>query len=118
MKPHIKVTTNSTQVGDTSRDIANPATVDVGNLAKFSKSQGIITFWLSNMPSNNYIGYYRYTDIIFLNDRSIINSGDGGTPSSRSYDFSTATVGDKLKIKWYGNDWCGAYELIFGEVVE
>ena len=50
MKPHIKVTTNSTQVGDTSRDIANPATVDVGNLAKFSKSQGVITFWLSDMP--------------------------------------------------------------------
>lgn len=118
MKPHIKVTTNSTQVGDTSRDIANPATVDVGNLAKFSKSQGVITFWLSNMPQSNYIGYYRYTDIIFLNDRSIINSGDGGTPSVASYDFTNATVGDKLKIKWYGNDWCGAYELIFGEVVE
>lgn len=118
MKPHIKVTTNSTQVGDTSRDIANPATVDIGNLAKFSKSQGIITFWLSEMPSYNYIGYGRYTDIIFLNDRSIINSGDGGTPSSRSYDFTNATVGDKLKIKWYGNNWCGAYELIFGEVVE
>ena len=118
MKPHIKVTTNSTQVGDTSRDIANPATVDVGNLAKFSKSQGVITFWLSNMPQSNYIGYYRYTDIIFLNDRSIINSGDGGTPSVASYDFTNATVGDKLKIKWNGNDWCGAYELIFGEVVE
>ena len=118
MKPHIKVTTNSTQVGDTSRDIANPATVDVGNLAKFSKSQGVITFWLSNMPQNNYIGYGRYIDIIFLNDRSIINSGDGGTPSVAHYDFTNATVGDKLKIKWYGNDWCGAYELVFGEVVE
>ena len=118
MKPHIKITTNSTQVGDTSRDIANPATVDVGNLAKFSKSQGRITFWLSNMPSSNYIGYYRYTDIIFLNDTSIVNSGDGGTPSTASYDFTNATVGDKLKIKWNGNEWCGAYELIFGEVVE
>ena len=117
MKPHIKVTTNSTQVGDTSRDIANPATVDVGNLAKFSKSQGVITFWLSNMPQSNYIGYGKYPQIIFLNDTSIIGS-EAGTPSVATYDFTNATVGDKLKIKWYGNDWCGAYELIFGEVVE
>ena len=50
MKPHVKVTTDSTQVGDTSRDIANPATVDVSNLAKFSKSQGMITFWTSPAP--------------------------------------------------------------------
>lgn len=118
MKPHVKITTDSTLVADTQKDIANPTTVDVGNLAKFSKSQGIITFWLSNMPQNNYIGYQRYTDIIFLNDRSIINSGDGGTPSTATYDFTNATVGDKLKIKWYGNTWRGAYELVFGEVVE
>lgn len=118
MKPHIKVTTDSTLVADTQKDVANPATVDVGNLAKFSKSQGLITFWLSGMPSYNYIGYGRYTDIIFLNDKSIIGSGDGGTPGTATYDFTNATVGDKLKIKWYGNEWRGAYEIVFGEVVE
>lgn len=116
-KPHIKVTTDSSQVGDTSRDIANPVTVDVGNLAKFSKSQGVITFWMSNMPQSNYIGYGKYPQIIFLNDRNIIGS-ESGTPSVSTYDFSNATVGDKLRIKWYGNEWRGAYELVFGEVVE
>lgn len=120
MKPHIKVTTNSTQVGDTSRDIANPATVDVGNLAKFSKSQGIITLWLSNEPSSNYIFINKYTGIIYLNDTAIVQQGDGSGAAGGQYgyDFSTATVGDKLKIKYSGNEWRGAYEVIFGEVVE
>lgn len=120
MKPHIKVTTDSTQVGDTSRDIANPATVDVGNLAKFSKSQGIITLWLYNEPSSNYIFMNKYTGIIYLNDRAIVQQGEGSGPvgGQYGYDFSTATVGDKLKIKYAGNEWRGAYEIIFGEVVE
>lgn len=120
MKPHIKVTTDSTQVGDTSRDIANPATVDVGNLAKFSKAQGIITLWLYNEPSSNYIFMNKYTGIIYLNDRAIVQQGEGSGPvgGQYGYDFSTATVGDKLKIKYAGNEWRGAYEIIFGEVVE
>lgn len=120
MKPHIKVTTNSTQVGDTSRDIANPATVDIGNLAKFSKGQGLITLWLYNEPSSNYIFMNKYTGIIYLNDTAIVQQGEGSGPVGGQYghDFSTATVGDKLKIKYSGNEWRGAYELIFGEVVE
>lgn len=115
MKPHIKITTDSTQVGDTSKDIANPATVDVGNLAKFSKSQGIITFWTSATPSDNYISTNYDTPIVYLNDTVIIS---GLINQTRSHDFSTATVGDKLKAVFAGNDWRGAYEVIFGEVVE
>ena len=120
MKPHIKVTTDSTLVADTQKDIANPATVDVGNLAKFSKSQGIITLWLYNEPSSNYIFMNKYTGIIYLNDTAIVQQGDGSGPVGGQYghDFSTATVGDKLKIKYSGNQWRGAYEIIFGEVVE
>ena len=119
-KPHIKVTTDSTMVADTQKDIANPATVDVGNLAKFSKSQGIITLWLYNEPSSNYIFMNKYTGIIYLNDTAIVQQGDGSGPVGGQYghDFSTATVGDKLKIKYSGNEWRGAYELVFGEVVE
>lgn len=118
MKPHIKVTTDSNLVADTQKDIADPATVDVGNLAKFSKGQGIITFWISQWPNANYINYGRYTDVMFLSDKVIFNTGDGGLPRVVTYDFSNATVGDKLKLKFYGNDWRGAYEIIFGEVVE
>lgn len=120
MKPHIKITTDSTQVGDTSRDIANPATVDVSNLAKFSKSQGIITFWINATPSSNYISVNYNTPIVYLNDTGIINAGQNPALSNitATYDFSTATVGDKLKAVFGGNDWRGAYEIVFGEVVE
>lgn len=116
MKPHIKVTTNSTQVGDTSRDIANPATVDVGNLAKFSKSQGIITFWTSPLPQKSY---FIDKDNTNLKIGSTVNRWfNGWANTTMTYDFSTFTVGDKLTIRYEGNEWRGAYEVIFGEVVE
>lgn len=119
MKPHVKITTNSTQVGDTSRDIANPATVDVGNLAKFSKAQGIITFWINATPSSNYIFTDYNAPVIYLNNNVIVHTGQSPRYGfTATYDFSTATVGDKLKAVFRGNDWCGAYEIIFGEVVE
>lgn len=114
MKPHVKITTDSTQVGDTSRDIANPATVDVGNLAKFSKAQGMITFWTSGVPQNSYFsnGYSATLKIGSTVNRRF------ATGEMFSYDFSGYTVGDKLSIQYDGNEWRGAYELIFGEVVE
>lgn len=116
MKPHVKITTDSTQVGDTSRDIANPATVDVGNLAKFSKSQGIITFWTSPLPQNNY---FQDSDNSTLKIGSTVNRWFNGRVNiTMSYDFSTFNVGDKLSIHYQGNEWRGAYEVIFGEVVE
>lgn len=116
MKPHIKVTTNSTQIGDTSRDIANPATVDVGNLAKFSKSQGIITFWTSPLPQKSY---FIDKDNTNLKIGSTVNRWfNGWANTTMTYDFSTFTVGDKLTIRYEGNEWRGAYEVIFGEVVE
>ena len=119
MKPHIKVTTNSTQVGDTSRDIANPATVDVGNLAKFSKAQGIITFWINATPSSNYIFTDYNAPVIYLNDTVIVNSGQSPKYGfTATYDFTNATVGNKLKAVFRGNEWRGAYDVIFGEVVE
>ena len=116
LKPHIKVTTDSTQVGDTSRDIANPATVDVGNLAKFSKAQGIITFWTSPLPQSSY---FDDRDSAQLKIGSTVNRYFNGRVNvTMSYDFSTFNVGDKLSIKYEGNQWRGAYEVIFGEVVE
>ena len=114
MNPHVKITTDSTQVGDTSRDIANPATVDVGNLAKFSKAQGMITFWSSGVPQNSYFsnGYSATLKIGSTVNRRF------ATGEMFSYDFSGYTVGDKLSIQYDGNEWRGAYEIIFGEVVE
>ena len=116
MKPHVKVTTDSTQVADTQKDIANPATVDVGNLAKFSKSQGVITFWTSPLPQKNY---FDDRDSTVLKIGNTVNRWFNGWANiTMNYDFSTFTVGDKLSIQYTGNSWRGAYEVIFGEVVE
>lgn len=115
-KPHYKITTDSTQVGDTQKDIANPATVDVGNLAKFSKSQGLITFWTTAMPNFNYLNIpgYGQGNTIYVGETYILSN----SLNNVSYDFTNIEVGTKLKIKYNGNEWRGAYELIFGEVVE
>lgn len=115
-KPHYKITTNSTLVADTQKDIANPATVDVGNLAKFSKSQGIITFWTAAVPNFNYLNIpgYGWGNTIYVGEQSILSN----SLNSVSYDFTNIEVGTKLKIKYHGSDWRGAYEVIFGEVVE
>ena len=116
MKPHYKITTDSTLVADTQKDIANPATVDVGNLAKFSKGQGLITFWTTPVPSFNYLSIagYGQGNTIYVGETAILSN----SLNNVSYDFTNIAVGTKLKIKYNGNEWCGAYELIFGEVVE
>lgn len=115
MKPHIKVTTDSNLVADTQKDIANPATVDVGNLAKFSKAQGTITFWTSNIPSTNYFDGTGATLKIGEITQQYFHPVD---QPFYSFDFSQYTVGDKLSIKFDGSAWRGAYEIIFGEVIE
>lgn len=114
-KPHIKVTTDSTQVGDTSRDIANPATVDVGNLAKFSKSQGIITFWTTGDPVK-YIGSTFNSGLMIGNQT--ISRWQDGTVQTLGYDFTNTAVGTKISVVFSGNNWRGAYNIIIGEVVE
>lgn len=115
MKPHIKVTTNSTQVGDTSRDIANPATVDAGNLAKFSKAQGLITFWTTGDPLK-YIGSTFDSGLKIGN--TTISRWQDGTKQTLRYDFTNTEVGTKISVIFSGNEWCGAYQVIIGEVIE
>lgn len=115
-KPHYKITTDSTQVADTQKDIANPATVDVGNLAKFSKGQGLITFWTTAVPNFNYLNIagYGQGNTLYVGETAILSN----SLNNVSYDFTNIAVGTKLKIKYNGNEWRGAYEVIFGEVVE
>lgn len=115
-KPHYKITTDSTLVADTQKDIANPATVDVGNLAKFSKSQGMITFWTTAMPSFNYLNVPSFGsgNILYVGETAITSN----SLDTVSCDFTNIEVGTKLKLTYRGNEWRGAYEIIFGEVVE
>ena len=115
MKPHIKVTTDSTQVADTQKDIADPTKVDIGNLAKFSKSQGLITFWMIDMPSRSYFGDTGATLKIGQITQQFFHPVD---QPQFNFNFSQYTVGDKLSLKFDGSRWRGAYEVIFGEVVE
>lgn len=115
MKPHIKVTTDSNLVADTQKDVADPATVDVGNLAKFSKSQGLITFWLTAVPGRDYFNDTGAALKIGQVTQQYFHPVD---QPRHSFDFSKYTVGDKLSIKFDGSAWRGAYEVIFGEVVE
>ena len=115
MQPHIKITTNSTLIADTQKDIANPATVDIGNLAKFSKSQGLITLWMYDAPNRNYFNDTGATLKIGQITQQFFHPGD---QPQYSFDFSKYTVGDKLSLKFDGSKWRGAYEVIFGEVVE
>ena len=115
MKPHIKVTTDSTQVADTQKDIANPATVDVGNLAKFSKSQGLITFWTTGDPLK-YIGSTFNSGLMIGNQT--ISRWQDGTKQTLKYDFTNTEVGTKISVVFSGNEWRGAYNIIIGEVIE
>lgn len=114
-KPHIKITTDSTMVGDTSRDIANPATVDISNLTKFSKSQGLITFWTTGDPLN-YIGGTFNSGLMIGN--TTISRWQDGTRQTLQYDFTNTEVGTKISVVFSGNEWRGAYNIIIGEVVE
>lgn len=114
-KPHIKITTDSTMVGDTSRDIANPATVDISNLTKFSKSQGLITFWTTGDPLN-YIGSTFGSGLII--GTTTISRWQDGTRQTLQYDFTNTEVGTKISVVFSGNEWRGAYNIIIGEVVE
>lgn len=115
-KPHYKVTTNSTKVGDTQKDIANPTTVEPQALAKFSKSQGLIAFWTTADPNYNYMNVpgYGQGNSIYVGDQVIQNN----SLDNLNYDFTNVEVGTKLKFKYVGNKWRGAYEIIFGEVVD
>ena len=115
MKPHYKITTDSTLVADTQKDIANPATVDVGNLAKFSKSQGLITFWTTGDPLK-YIGN-TFDSGLKIGDTTISRWQDSTVQTLR-YDFTNTEVGTKISVVFSGNTWRGAYSIIIGEVVE
>lgn len=114
-KPHIKVTTNSTLVADTQKDIANPATVDVGNLAKFSKSQGIITFWTAGEPIK-YIGS-TFNSGLMIGNKTISRWQDS-TIQTLTYNFTNTEVGTKISVSFSGNEWRGGYNIVIGEVVE
>ena len=122
-QPHFAVTTNSTLVGDTGLDIANPK-LDNSSY-QFSKAQGIITFWIKSDPLNNL-----FADInrgsgfkIQASSGQVIakcetNDFNVIVNDTKTYDFSTLDVGTELYAEFDGNGQVGAYRVKIGQVVD
>lgn len=124
-QPHFAVTTNSTLVGDTGLDIANPK-LDNSSY-QFSKAQGMITFWVNSQPNNNLFAYIqRFNPFIIetgtgkkIGECSIGDAGNYAvTNKVLIFDFGTLDTGTEIFAKFNGNEQIGAYRVKIGQVVD
>lgn len=121
-QPHFAVTTNSTLVGDTGLDIANPK-LDNSSY-QFSKAQGLITFWVKNEPFNTlfvWIGGGK-DFILKLQTGTIIRQFGSQNPkdflnTETSFDFQNVDVGTTVIASYPGTTEVGAYSVVIGKVV-
>lgn len=122
-QPHFAVTTNSSLVGDTGLDIANPK---LNNSSyQFSKAQGLITFWVKNFPFNTtfvWIGGGK-DFLLKLQNGTIIRQF--GTQNSKDvlnsevgFDFQSVETGTTILASYPGNTEVGAYSVVIGKVVD
>ena len=118
-QPHFAVTTNSTLVGDTGLDIANPK-LDNSSY-QFSKGQGIITFWIKSDPFNNLFavinrgaGFKIYASTGQTIAQCETNHFNEIVDRTETYDFSTLDVGTEIFAKFDGNAQVGAYNVKIG----
>lgn len=120
-QPHFAVTTNSTLVGDTGLDIANPK-LDNSSY-QFSKAQGIITFWVNSEPKNDLFAYISRIRPFIIETGTgtligICNTGDNGNykvvNQQLLYNFGTLDVGTEIFAKFDGNSQIGAYRVKIG----
>lgn len=123
-QPHFAVTTNSTLVGDTGLDIANPK-LDNSSY-QFSKAQGLITFWVNSQPKNDLFAYIQRGNPFTIETSTgqvIVDCGTGDNGNymvnNRNFvfDFSTLDVGTEIFAKYNGNQQIGAYRVKIGQVV-
>lgn len=122
-QPHFAVTTNSTLVGDTGLDIANPK-LDNSSY-QFSKAQGVITFWVKNYPFNtNFVWVGSGISFVLkLQNETVIKSFGSQNPKDivnkqASFDFQNIDVGTTIIASYPGNTEVGAYDIIIGKVVD
>lgn len=122
-QPHFAVTTNSTRVGDTGLDIANPK-LDNSSY-QFSKAQGLITFWVKSEPMNTlfaYIGAWNYPNFqLKLSNGTVIRNwyheGNGNSETVNdnvTYDFSGVDVGQQILAVYSGNNEIAGYSVVIG----
>lgn len=122
-QPHFAVTTNSTLVGDTGLDIANPK-LDNSSY-QFSKAQGLITFWVKSDPLNNLFAVINRGSSFKIQAssgqviaRCETNDFNVIVNDTKTYDFSTLDVGTELYAEFNGNTQVGAYRVKIGQVVD
>lgn len=117
--PHIKLTTNSTSVGDQALDIANPRAVEIKNI---SKAQGVVTFWASTYPNRNYIIPPSVDVAVKLNNVQVWSfnvRGDTDLNNTQfSVDLSSHAVGELFTIEWGTTRFEQPVSITFGKVVD
>lgn len=117
--PHIKLTTNSTSVGDQALDIANPRAVELKNI---SKAQGVVTFWASTYPNRDYIIPPGTDVVVKLNNVNVwfFNvRGDTDLNNTQfSVDLSSHSVGELFTIEWGTTRFEQPVNITFGKVVD
>lgn len=118
--PHIKLTTNSTSVGDQALDIANPETAEIRDI---SKAQGAVTFWASAYPSKNYV--YRNDAVninVKLNNVQVWGfqiRGDTDLDNTQfSVDLASHAVGELFTIEYNATRFEQPVNITFGKVVD
>lgn len=122
-QPHFAVTTNSTLVGDTGLDIANPK-LDNSSY-QFSKAQGLITFWVKQEPMNNLFAWIGGGKdfILKLQNGTMIRQFGTQNPkdilnANTSFDFQNIDVGTTIIASYPGTTEVGAYDIVIGKVVD
>ena len=118
--PHIKLTTNSTSVGDQALDITNPRTVEIKNI---SKAQGVVSFWASAYPNKAYVlGNDPVNMNVKLNNVVVWGfqiRGDTDLNNAQfSVDLSSHAVGELFTIDYSATRFEQPVNITFGKVVD
>lgn len=122
-QPHFAVTTNSTLVGDTGLDIANPKLDNTSY--QFSKAQGLITFWVKSEP---FVTTFAWIGggkdfILKLQTGTVIRQFGSQNPKDilngeTSFDFQSVDTGTTIIASYPGSTEVGAYSIVIGKVVD
>lgn len=118
--PHIKLTTNSTSVGDQALDLTNPRAVEIKNI---SKAQGVVTFWASAYPNKAYVlGNDPVGINVKLNNVVVWTfqiRGDTDLNNNQlSVDLASHAVGELFTIDYSATRFGQPVNITFGKVVD
>ena len=118
--PHIKLTTNSTSVGDQALDITNPRTVEIKNI---SKAQGVVSFWVSTYPNKAYVlgndpvnMNVKLNNVVVWTFQLRVDTNIDNTHFS--VDLASHAVGELFTIDYSATRFEQPVNITFGKVVD